>query len=78
MEAGVARMGPWPGLRRAGGMAGAWKSEAEGRGGSDSAEDTAAAAARGEDRKAGAKGFIISFWNASFAAKRLGLRWSLL
>lgn len=67
MEAGVARMGPWPGLRRAGGMAGAWKSEVEGRGGSDSAEDTAAAAARGEDRKAGAKGFIISFWNASFA-----------
>lgn len=61
-------MGPCPaGLRSAGGMAGAWKSEAEGRGGSDSAEDTAAAAARGEDRKAGAKGFIISFWNASFA-----------
>lgn len=73
----MARMGPWPGLSRAGGMAGAWKSEAEGRGGRDSAEDTAAAA-RGEDRKAGARGFIMSFWNASFAAKRLGLRWSLL
>ena len=67
MEAGVARMGPWPGLSRAGGMAAAWKSEADGRGGRDSAEDTAAAAARGEDRKAGARGFIISFWNASFA-----------
>lgn len=78
MEAGVARMGPWPGRRRAGGMAGAWKSEADGRGGRDSAVDTAAAAARGEDRKAGAKGFIMSFWNASFAAKMLGLLWSLL
>ena len=66
MEAGAARMGPCPGLRRAGGRAGAWNSEADGRCGSDSAEDTAAAA-RGEDRKAGARGFIISFWNASFA-----------
>lgn len=78
MEAGVARMGPWPGRSSAGGMAGAWKSDADGRGGSDSADDTAAAAARGDDRKAGAKGFIMSFWNASFAAKMLGLRWSLL
>lgn len=77
MEAGVARRGPWPGRSSAGGRAAAWKSEADGRGGSDSAEDTAAAA-RGDDRKAGAKGFIISFWNASFAAKMLGLRWSLL
>lgn len=77
MEAGVARMGPWPGLSSAGGMAVAWKREAEGRGGRDSAEDTAAAA-RGEDRKVGARGFIRSFWNASFAAKMLGLLWSLL
>lgn len=69
-------MGPWPGLRRAGGMAGAWKREAAGRAGSDSADDTAAA--RGEERNAGASGLIISFWNASFAAKILGLRCSLL
>lgn len=67
-------MGPWPGLRRAGGIAGAWNKEAVGRGGRDRADDTAAAAAREDERKAGAKGLIISFWNASFAAKILGLR----
>ena len=66
MEAGVARMGPWPALSSAGGMAAAWKREVDGRGGRDSAEDTAAAA-RGEDRKVGVRGFIRSFWNASFA-----------
>lgn len=66
MEAGVARMGPWPGRSRAGGRAAAWKSDADGRGGSDRAEDTAAAAS-GEDRKAGARGFIRSFWKASLA-----------
>lgn len=71
-------MGPWPGRRRAGGIAGAWKREAEGRGGRDRADDTAAAAASGEERNAGARGLIISFWNASFAAKILGLRCSLL
>lgn len=60
-------MGPWPGRRRAGGIAGAWKREAEGRGGRDRADDTAAAAASGEERNAGARGLIISFWNASFA-----------
>lgn len=64
----MARMGPWPGLSSAGGMAAAWKREVDGRGGRDSAEDTdTAAAARGEDRKVGVRGFIRSFWNASFA-----------
>lgn len=67
MEAGVARMGPWAGLSRAGGIAGAWNRDAEGRGGRDRADDTAAAAARGDERKAGASGLIMSFWNASFA-----------
>lgn len=67
MEAGVARMGPWAGRRRAGGIAGAWNRDAEGRGGRDRADDTAAAAARGDERKAGARGLIMSFWNASFA-----------
>lgn len=60
-------MGPWAGLRRAGGIAGAWNRDAEGRGGRDRADDTAAAAARGDERKAGASGLIMSFWNASFA-----------
>lgn len=58
------------------GIAGAWKRAAEGRGGRVRAVDTAAAAAaRGEERKAGAKGLRISFWKASFAYGKKGKKY---
>lgn len=67
-------MGPCPALRRAVGIAGVWNKAAEGRGGRVKAVDTAAAAAaaRGDERNAGANGLIISFWNASFAYRKKG------
>lgn len=69
--------GPWPGLSRAGGMAAARKSEADGRGGRDSAEDTAAAAARGEDRKAGARGSTHILLECKFCLgeEKTGVGW---
>lgn len=65
IDVGVARIGPCPALRRAVGIAGAWNKAAEGRGGRDKVVDTAAA--RGDERNAGARGLMRSFWNASFA-----------
>lgn len=76
MEAVVARIAPWAGLRNAGAKPVPGNSELWGRGGNEIVEVTAAA--RGDERKVGVKGLIISFWNASFAAKILGLRCSLL
>lgn len=58
------------------GIAGAWKRAADGRGGRVRAVDTAAAAAaRGEERKAGAKGLRRSFWKASFAYGKRGKKY---
>lgn len=67
MEAVAARREPWAGLRNAGAKADPWNSEPWGRGGNEIVDVTAAA--RGDDKKVGVIGLIISFWNASFAWK---------